>query len=125
MARSEVGTCTNGMPRMYVEATNPARSPTTPPPRATTAQSRVSPSDAMADQISPATASDFESSPAGTTISLTRKPAAFSDDLASSRYSGPTLESVRTSRCGASPTPSSRRTDSPRPASTVAPMRTS
>ena len=30
----------------------------------------------MADQISPATASDFESSPAGTTISLTRKPAA-------------------------------------------------
>ncbi len=108
-----------------MEATNPAKSPTTPPPKATTAQSRVSPRPAMADQISPATSTDFESSPAGTTMSLTRKPAALSDDFASSKYRGPTLESVRTSSCGAAPTPSSLRTDSPSPASTVAPMRTS
>mmetsp|Transcript_18640 Transcript_18640/g.60809 ORF Transcript_18640/g.60809 Transcript_18640/m.60809 type:complete len:205 (-) Transcript_18640:240-854(-) len=36
----EVGTCTTGTPRMYVAATYPVRSPTTPPPRATMHVSR-------------------------------------------------------------------------------------
>mmetsp|Transcript_56720 Transcript_56720/g.130414 ORF Transcript_56720/g.130414 Transcript_56720/m.130414 type:complete len:246 (-) Transcript_56720:258-995(-) len=40
IARTVVGTCTNGTPRMYVAAVNPERSPTTPPPRATTQVSR-------------------------------------------------------------------------------------
>ena len=34
-ARSDVGTCIKSMPRRYVAAANPVRSPTTPPPRAT------------------------------------------------------------------------------------------
>ena len=80
-----VGACTSVTPRMYVEATNPARSPTTPPPKATTAQSRPSASCAMASHISLATSTDFVSSPAGTTMSDTRKPADASDSLARSR----------------------------------------
>ncbi len=82
---SVVGACTSVTPRMYVEAANPARSPTTPPPSATTAQSRPSESCAMASHISLATSTDFVSSPAGTTMSDTRKPAAASDSLARSR----------------------------------------
>ena len=39
-ASSVVGTWMNGTPRMYVEATKPARSPTAPPPSATTGSSR-------------------------------------------------------------------------------------
>ena len=72
MASSDVGACTTVMPRMNVDAVNPARSPTTPPPSATTAQSRPSFKPAIASQISPATSTDFVFSPAGTTISLTR-----------------------------------------------------
>ena len=36
IASTEVGSCTKGSPRRYVAATYPARSPTTPPPSATT-----------------------------------------------------------------------------------------
>ena len=72
MASSDVGACTTVMPRMNVDAVNPARSPTTPPPSATTAQSRPSFKSAIASQISLATSTDFVFSPAGTTISLTR-----------------------------------------------------
>ncbi len=67
MESKVVGTCTTGMPRMNVDAVKPARSPTTPPPSATQAQSRVRPSDAMASHTSPATSKDFAPSPAGTT----------------------------------------------------------
>ena len=38
-----VGTCTKSTPRRMVAAAKPARSPTTPPPRATTASVRVRP----------------------------------------------------------------------------------
>ena len=72
MASSDVGACTTVMPRMNVDAVNPARSPTPPPPSATTAQSRPSFKPAIASQISLATSTDFVFSPAGTTISLTR-----------------------------------------------------
>ena len=37
IASSDVGTINSGNPRLYVAAANPARSPTTPPPTATTA----------------------------------------------------------------------------------------
>ena len=40
IASSVVGTCTRSTPRMNVAATNPARSPTTPPPTAMTTASR-------------------------------------------------------------------------------------
>ena len=43
IASSDVGHCTTGTPRMKVAATNPARSPTTPPPSATTVVSRPQP----------------------------------------------------------------------------------
>ena len=39
-AVSVVGTCTNGMPRMYVDATKPATSPVDPPPSAITGSAR-------------------------------------------------------------------------------------
>ena len=39
-ASSVVGHCTNGTPRLKVAAAKPARSPTTPPPSATTGESR-------------------------------------------------------------------------------------
>ena len=35
MASNDVGTCIKGTPRLYVAAINPAKSPTTPPPKAT------------------------------------------------------------------------------------------
>ena len=80
-----VGTCTTGTPRMYAAAANPARSPTTPPPKAATAQSRPKPMPAMASHISPSTSMDFDPSPAGTTMSLTRNPASESAAFASAR----------------------------------------
>ena len=43
IASREVGTWRKGMPRRNVAATNPARSPTTPPPTATMAPSRPKP----------------------------------------------------------------------------------
>ena len=124
IANSVVGTCTTGMPRMYDAATKPARSPTTPPPKATIAQSRVRPMPASASQISPATTSDFESSPAGTVMSLTRKPAERSDSFAFARYSGATLVSVITTKRGARAIFSILVRYLPRPSSTSAPMRT-
>src|SRR5436305_1243423 len=42
-ARSVVGTCTSGRPRSSVAAAKPARSPTTPPPSATTGVRRAIP----------------------------------------------------------------------------------
>ena len=41
-ARSVVGICTQSTPRMYAAAAKPAKSPTTPPPNATTKSLRVS-----------------------------------------------------------------------------------
>ena len=71
MDSNVVGTCTTCTPRMYVAAAKPARSPTQPPPSATTTQSRSSANAAMASHTSPITAMDFASSPAGTQISDT------------------------------------------------------
>ena len=79
----------------------------------------------MAFHTSPATASDLASSPAGTVMSLTAKPAAFSDALAASRYSGPTFVSVMTSSRGAVATAGRFLSEGPSPSSTAAPMRTS
>ena len=75
MARSVVGTCTQAMPRMYVAAANPATSPTTPPPTATTAPARSIPSASMRSQRSPSVSSVFMSSDAFMEIRATRMPA--------------------------------------------------
>jgi hypothetical protein len=48
IASNVVGICTQSMPRIQQAAAKPARSPTTPPPSATTDASRVAPSDARA-----------------------------------------------------------------------------
>ncbi len=62
-ASSVVGNCTNGSPRNAVAAANPARSPTTPPPRASTAVRRSAPVSSMRSTRSPNTASDLDASP--------------------------------------------------------------
>ena len=69
-----VGTWMTGTPRRYVAATKPARSPTTPPPNATTTVSRPAPSD-RSQSVSVAHCSRvFEASPAGTVVLMTVAP---------------------------------------------------
>jgi hypothetical protein len=68
-ASMEVGTCTTGTPRMYVAATNPARSPTTPPPSATTHVSRWQRCSSIQSSMSALTDRHLDASPAGTTFS--------------------------------------------------------
>ena len=69
MASSEVGTCTKGMPRMYVAATKPARSPTTPPPSAMMAESRPKPASRSSSVRRDQLLRVLLSSPAGTVSS--------------------------------------------------------
>ena len=65
-----------GSPRAYVAATNPARSPTTPPPTATTQVDRSAGSAASRAYNRAASPRLFDSSPGGTTARSTRNPAA-------------------------------------------------
>ena len=65
IASRVVGSCTKRTPRIQQAAANPARSPTTPPPRATTVASRLAPSAARACMSSAKRASVFSCSPAG------------------------------------------------------------
>src|SRR5581483_6024677 len=58
-----VGTCTTSTPRWYTAAANPAVSPTTPPPSATTASARSRPDDAKWRHSVSTVVSDFSSSP--------------------------------------------------------------
>jgi hypothetical protein len=92
IANSEVGTCTTGTPRMKVAATKPARSPTTPPPNATTVVSRPKPWASISSVSFSQLSRVFHSSPAG--IEKTSVAPAPSDSRACSEYKGPTLESV-------------------------------
>ena len=73
-ASSVVGTCTNRSPRANVAATNPARSPTTPPPSATTTDLRSAPSSSICSHSSAATSGDLLCSPASTTRMSTSQP---------------------------------------------------
>ena len=67
IARSEVGICTQSMPRIQSAAARPARSPITPPPSAITAELRVSPIAAKASSARTSSAGVLDASPAGIT----------------------------------------------------------
>lgn len=71
IANRVVGSCTQSTPRIQQAAAKPARSPTTPPPRANTQASRVAPSAARASMARPNSASVLEASPAASTCSPT------------------------------------------------------
>ncbi len=73
-ASSVVGTCTNRSPRANVAATNPARSPTTPPPSATTTDLRSAPWSSICSHSSAATSADLLCSPASTDRMSTSAP---------------------------------------------------
>lgn len=60
-----VGTCTKLIPRMYVAATYPTISPTTPPPRAMTIESLVHRFCASQSCMAPTVSLDLELSPGG------------------------------------------------------------
>ena len=79
----------------------------------------------MASHTSPATSTDFASSPAGTTMSLTRNPPWASASFAAAKYSGATFESVITSARSAPASAGTARRWAPSRSSTPAPMRTS
>ncbi len=74
-ASSVVGTCTKVSPRANVAATNPARSPTTPPPIAMTTDLRSVPSSSSLSHNSAALATDLVASPGSTTNRSTVAPA--------------------------------------------------
>ena len=63
-------------PRSTVAAAKPARSPTTPPPRAATASVRVRPKAIISSHSSASCPGDLELSPAGMVQEAVRKPAA-------------------------------------------------
>ena len=67
-ASSVVGHCTNGTPRLKVAAAKPARSPTTPPPSATTGEERSRWCSTKRSQRPESCATDLEASPSGTTV---------------------------------------------------------
>ena len=76
IARRLVGTIRSGSPRAYVAATNPARSPTTPPPTATTHVCRSAFISTSSSNRTEARPRLFEASPAGTTAERSAIPAA-------------------------------------------------
>src|SRR5262249_52704521 len=75
-ARSVVGTWTKLTPRMYVAAVKPARSPTAPPPTATTVELRSRPASRNRSQVEAATSRVLARSPSGRSTVVTSKPAA-------------------------------------------------
>ena len=75
IASSVVGSCTKRTPRIQQAETKPARSPTTPPPSASTVTSRLAPASARACMASPKRYRVFSCSPAGMTKVLTCLPA--------------------------------------------------
>ena len=96
-ATTVVGRWTSGRPRSSVAATNPARSPTTPPPRAKTGVSRVTPTPSAQSSASRYVSSDFDASPAATTRGSGCQPPASIAARTSSRYRSATCVSVMTS----------------------------
>ena len=93
MARSVVGIWIKPSPRRYVDAAKPVRSPTTPPPSATSASVRVSCCVASASRSRRYVAALLELSPCGKTNEQTRKPAASRLRCTVSPYSGHTASS--------------------------------
>ena len=123
-ASSVVGTCTKGRPRSAVAAANPARSPTTPPPSATTAVRRSAPvSSRRVHQVRPKPASDLDASPGGTTMLSVRasKPVCRQPASSAGRCSAATVSSVTTTQrfCGSTGASSApARANSPSPTTT-------
>mmetsp|Transcript_10942 Transcript_10942/g.26574 ORF Transcript_10942/g.26574 Transcript_10942/m.26574 type:complete len:239 (-) Transcript_10942:80-796(-) len=76
MARRVVGICTKGIPRMYVDATYPVRSPHTPPPSAMQHESRLNLFFSMKSSTSSLTLRSFVVSPEGTTLTKRVLPVA-------------------------------------------------
>ena len=72
-----VGICTKSTPRRMVAAAKPARSPTTPPPRATIPSVRVRPKSIIRSHRAESWAAHLVSSPAGRTAAAVSNPAAF------------------------------------------------
>jgi hypothetical protein len=97
IASSVVGNCTKRTPRIQQAAAKPARSPTTPPPSASTVTSRLAPASASACIASPKRASDFSCSPAGMMKECSCLPASTRSSVG--RYSGATLLSLSTKAC--------------------------
>ena len=123
IASRVVGNCTMSTPRIQHAAAKPARSPTTPPPSASTVASRVAPSPASASITSPNRDSVFSCSPGGSTKRATCSCGRAASSAAStpSAYSGATLPSLTSSTCRprtcrARPSPSASK---PGPASTA------
>ena len=99
--RRVVGICTKSTPRRMVAAAKPARSPTTPPPRATTASVRVRPKSIMHSHSRASSPAHLEASPAGISQMAVSSPAASSGGISRFRYKGPTVESVTTNSLSA------------------------
>ena len=94
MAIRDVGTWMTGIPLMKVAATKPARSPTTPPPRAMTAESRPKPLASIWSVSRAQVSRVLWYSPAGKSRTSARS---FPSPLMMlSAYLGPTFESVMT-----------------------------
>src|SRR6185437_3807064 len=88
LAQHLLGTWAWRMPRWYTAAQKPDRSPTTPPPTATTRSPRVAPARASSRSTCSARASVFSDSPAG--ISIVASP--------DTRWCAATFASVTTKR---------------------------
>ena len=95
-ASTVVGTHTQGTPRSQVAAANPARSPTTPPPRATTAPPRSRPSSAKMAHRRSRCRSDLDRSPCGTVTSSAATPERRSERSASGPWRAATVLSLTT-----------------------------
>ena len=116
IASRVVGSCTQSMPRIQQAAVKPARSPTTPPPRANTVASRVAPSVARESIAALKLARVLCASPAGMTCTASRRSgrARRRASATVSTYSGATWLSLssrawRPRACAASRAPSASR----------------
>ena len=94
IASKDVGTPTQGMPRMNADAAKPARSPVTPPPRATTILLRSKPAPRKPRHRNDIVSRVLYCSPGGMITGCTVNPAPRSDSITRSPYSGKTLEST-------------------------------
>ncbi len=107
IASRVVGRLTQGMPRIKVAAANPARSPTTPPPRAITVLERSRPASRKPCQREETVSRVLCPSPAGMTSEWARNPEACKDLVVCCRYRGATLESLTTIMVAPRPRPAS------------------
>src|SRR3990172_8260781 len=117
-ARSVVGSWTKGIPRMYVAATNPARSPTAPPPSARSVEVRSRPAARQSSQQRSATARVLAVSPSPTPISAPQKPGSaepLDDDGSGECQDGPVTDERGVPPCSARGQPLPDRPEGSRP----------